>query len=148
MVQVLLIMLVTPIPLPKQTHGLIQPLYSTCKPGVVGEEEAAIHRTGTRMQGPMETDPLLCFKGNLPSIIRRKWIFIRITWAEMDILKLQREFHPGKEPNVYLCSLIDHELLKKVHLPTLLFLPYSQFKKFLLKPWTKILLYKRTCNQS
>lgn len=50
----------------------------------------------------------------------------------MDILKLQREFHPGKEPNVYLCSLIDHELLKKVHLPTLLFLPYSQFKKFLL----------------
>lgn len=46
----------------------------------------------------METDPLLCFKGNLPSIIRRKWIFIRITWAEMGILKLQREFHPVYHP--------------------------------------------------
>lgn len=134
MVQVLLIILVTPIPLLRQTHGLIQPLYSTCKPGVVGEEEAATHRTGTRMQGPTETDPLLCFKGNLPSIIRRKWIFIRITWAEMGILKLQREFHPGKESNFYLYMQLNWSWIaeKKFIYPHFYFYPFRKLRNFYL----------------
>ena len=38
---------------PKQTHGLIQPLYFTCKSGSVGEGGVDIRRTGVRMQEPV-----------------------------------------------------------------------------------------------